>query len=84
MMADLDGVIERFKNALTVKNECMQEIITMRFTEHDLKEVIYLLGELKYRREQEHGCKRADKEIHRHVKRVIPDQETDGVFDTGI
>lgn len=53
MMADLDGVIERFKNALTVKNECMQEIITMRFTEYDLKEVIYLLGELKYRREQD-------------------------------
>ena len=26
MMADLDGVIERFKNALTVKNECMQAI----------------------------------------------------------
>lgn len=33
---------------------------------------------------EKYGCKRVDKEIHGNVKRVISDQETGGVFDTGI
>ena len=47
MIADLDGVIDRFKNLLEIQkcNQC--EYINATFTEHDLKEIIYLLGELK-------------------------------------
>ena len=44
---DLDGVIDRFEGLLKLKYTLYLEEITARFTEHDLKEIIYLLGELK-------------------------------------
>jgi hypothetical protein len=53
MTADLDKVYERFKNLLELKNKRYQEFISTRFDEYDLKEIIYLLGELKAIREKE-------------------------------
>ena len=50
-MGDLDKVIERFKNLLEVQKITQQEVISTKFSETDLKEIIYLLGELKAVRE---------------------------------
>lgn len=56
MTADLDAVINRFNTLLFVMISCKHEIETAKFTEHDLKEIIYLLGELKtIRQEHERG-----------------------------
>lgn len=59
MTADLDKVLDRFKNELEIRCELWEAWSVMRFDEYDLKEIIYLLGELKFRREQEHD-KRTD------------------------
>lgn len=45
---NLDGVIDRFKGLLELKDVLYLETIEARFNEHDLKEIIYLLDELKY------------------------------------
>ena len=54
-MDDLDAVLERFDNELRLRRELCQELSPMRFSEHELKEIIYLLRELKFRREIEYG-----------------------------
>ena len=50
-MDDLESVLERFNLELKLRKELCQELSAMRFTEYELKEIIYLLNELKYRRE---------------------------------
>ena len=44
---DLDKVYERFKNELELQKMAQIENVTMRFNERELKEIIYLLGNLK-------------------------------------
>ena len=44
---NVDGVMDRFKGLLELQKELSLEVIEAKFTEHDLKEIIYLLGELK-------------------------------------
>lgn len=44
---NLDGVIDRFKCLLEFQKDFQLETVPAKFTEHDLKEIIYLLGELK-------------------------------------
>ena len=44
---NLDMVIERFINLLELQRGFFVEVIGAEFTEHELKEIIYLLGELK-------------------------------------
>lgn len=44
---NLDGVIDRFKGLLELQKVLQLETIEAKFTEFDLKEIIYLLGELK-------------------------------------
>ena len=50
---DLDRVYDRFKNELELQKMAQIENVTMRFNEHELKEIIYLLGELKAYMEKE-------------------------------
>lgn len=51
-MTNLDNVIDRFNNMLTIKKQLYLEEITAKFTEREIKEIIYLLGELKEVRKQ--------------------------------
>ena len=44
---NLDGVLDRFKGLLELQKVLYLETIDASFSEHDLKEIIYLLGELK-------------------------------------
>ena len=44
---NVDGVIDRFKGLLELQKVLSLEVIEAKFTEHDLKEIIYLFGELK-------------------------------------
>ena len=44
---NVDGVMDRFKGLLELQKVLSLEVIEAKFTEHDLKEIIYLLGELK-------------------------------------
>ena len=44
---NLDGVIDRFKGLLELQKVLQLDTIEAKFTEFDLKEIIYLLGELK-------------------------------------
>lgn len=44
---NVDRVIGRFKALMEVQKELSLEVIDAKYTEHDLKEIIYLLGELK-------------------------------------
>ena len=46
-MGDLEKILERFKNLLEVQRYTQQELIETKFSELELKEIIYLLGELK-------------------------------------
>ena len=46
-MGDLEKILERFKNLLEVQRYTQQELIETKFSELELKELIYLLGELK-------------------------------------
>ncbi len=50
---NLDGVIDRFNGLLELKRVLSLEVIDARFNDHDLKEIIYLLGELKAIKEDE-------------------------------
>lgn len=50
-MTDIDKVYDRFRNLLDIMKMNQLETVTARYTEHDLKEIIYLLGELKAIRE---------------------------------
>lgn len=44
---NVDRVMDRFKGLLELQKVLSLEVIEAKFTEHDLKEIIYLLGELK-------------------------------------
>ena len=44
---NLDGVIDRFTGLLELQRVLFLEFIEARFSEHDLKEILFLLGELK-------------------------------------
>ena len=46
-MTDIDKVYDRFRNLLDIMKTNQLETVTARYTEYDLKEIIYLLGELK-------------------------------------
>ena len=46
-VVDLDKWIDRFKNGLYIQRETQEEFLSMRFDNRDLKEIVYLLGELK-------------------------------------
>lgn len=47
MKKDIEGVIDRFKGLLELQKVLQMETIEAKFTEYDLKEIIYLLGDLK-------------------------------------
>ena len=63
-MVDLDAVLERFNLELKLRKELQQELSPMRFTEYDLKEIIYLLNELKYFREERNEQRGNDKDTN--------------------
>ena len=44
---NVDAVMDRFNGLLELQKVLSLEVIEAKFTEHDLKEIIYLLGELK-------------------------------------
>lgn len=46
-MIDVEKWIDRFKNALYLQKDLQQDFMQMRFDNRDLKEIVYLLGELK-------------------------------------
>lgn len=46
-MGDVDKVYDRFKNLLDLMISMQCETISSKFTEYDLREIVYLLGELK-------------------------------------
>ena len=50
---DIDRVYDRFKNELELQKMAQIENVTMRFNERELKEIIYILGELKAYMEKE-------------------------------
>ena len=52
---DIDRVYDRFKNELELQKMAQIENVTMRFNERELKEIIYILGELKAYMEKENG-----------------------------
>ena len=52
---DLDRVYDRFKLDLDLMKQLQLEDMTMRFNERELKEIIYILGELKAYMEKENG-----------------------------
>lgn len=54
MGVNLDGVLDRFTGLLELQRVLFLEFIEARFSEHDLKEIIYLLEELKMAREVLH------------------------------
>ena len=53
MIGDIDSVIDRFKTLQQYQKDGQYELVSTKFNEYELKEIIYLLGELKYRREME-------------------------------
>ena len=63
-MVDLDAVLERFNLELKLRKELQQELSPMRFTEYDLKEIIYLLNELKYLRKERNEQRGNDKDTN--------------------
>ena len=52
---DIDRIYDRFKNELELQKIAQIENVTMRFNERELKEIIYILGELKAYMEKENG-----------------------------
>ena len=44
---DIDRVYDRFKNELELQKMAQIDVVSMRFNERELKEIIYLLGNLK-------------------------------------
>ena len=44
---NLDHVIDRFQNLLEYQKNLSLEEVNAVFNEHDLKEILFLLGELK-------------------------------------
>ena len=46
-MIDVEKWIDRFKNALYLQKDLQQDFMQMRFDNRDLKEIVYLFGELK-------------------------------------
>lgn len=46
-MVDVQSVYDRFLNALEVQKIMQTETARMTFTEMELKQILYLLGELK-------------------------------------
>lgn len=44
---DVEKWLDRFKNALYLQKDLQQDFMQMRFDNRDLKEIVYLLGELK-------------------------------------
>lgn len=46
-MVDLEKAIKRFENLKEFQKELGREIVQASFTERDIKEILYLLGELK-------------------------------------
>ena len=53
VVVDVDKWLDRFKNGLIVQREMQVELLRMSFDNRDLKEIIYLLGELKAFRENQ-------------------------------
>ena len=49
-MCELENWIDRFNTVLDIQKHEQIEYIQIRFDNRDLKEIIYLLGELKARR----------------------------------
>ena len=64
-MVDLEKVIKRFENLKEFQKELGREIVQASFTERDIKEILYLLGELKAIRESD-GIKKLEQ-----IKEVI-------------
>ena len=52
-MIDVEKWIDRFKNTLSLQIDIQQDYMLMRFDNRDLKELVYLLGELKAFRENQ-------------------------------
>lgn len=46
-MIDIDRIIDRFQNLIETQRLLQIENISAYFTEREIKEMIYLLGELK-------------------------------------
>ena len=68
-MVDLEKVIKRFENLKEFQKELGREIVQASFTERDIKEILYLLGELKAIRESD-GIKKLEQ-----IKEVISNDE---------
>lgn len=89
-MVDLEKAIKRFENLKEFQNELGREIVQASFTERDIKEILYLLGELKAIRESD-GLKKLEqiKEVISHdelmvnlmtvekIKEILEDGRTD-------
>ena len=52
-MIDVEKWIDRFKNTMNLQIDLQQDYMLMRFDNRDLKEIVYLLGELKAARDKE-------------------------------
>lgn len=50
---DVEKWLDRFKNTLNLQIDVQQDYMQMRFDNRDLKEIVYLLGELKARRDKD-------------------------------
>ena len=50
---DANRVLSRFSNDLELMKQLQLECVDMRFNEHELKEIIYLIGNLKAYMERE-------------------------------
>ena len=68
-MVDLEKAIKRFENLKEFQKELGREIVQASFTERDIKEILYLLGELKTIRESD-GIKKLEQ-----IKEVISNDE---------
>lgn len=68
-MVDLEKAIKRFENLKEFQKELGREIVQASFTERDIKEILYLLGELKAIRESD-GLKKLEQ-----IKEVISNDE---------
>ena len=64
-MVDLEKAIKGFENLKEFQKELGREIVQASFTERDIKEILYLLGELKAIRESD-GIKKLEQ-----IKEVI-------------
>lgn len=49
----LKEIQDRFKNCLDLQKECQQELVTMQFTERELKEIIDITGDLIFIKKNE-------------------------------